>query len=90
LGLIFQSTKLEIIATYDTNREDGVQAEFAHGEGGYKSTKELMNRGILLDREEAKVATICSYDRMTCPAGDKTTNISSLNIGLHLDHSRSP
>jgi hypothetical protein len=49
-----------------------------------------MNRGVLLDREEAKVATICSYDRIACPASDKTINISSLDIGVYLDHSGSP
>jgi hypothetical protein len=49
-----------------------------------------MNRGVLLDREEAKVATICSYNKIACPAGDKTMNIFSLDIGLYLDHSGSP
>jgi hypothetical protein len=49
-----------------------------------------MNSCVLLDREEAKVATIYSYDRMTCLASDKTTDISSPDIGPYLDHSGSP
>jgi hypothetical protein len=49
-----------------------------------------MNRGVLLDKEKAKVATICFYDKIACPTGDKTINISSLNISLYLDYSESP
>jgi hypothetical protein len=41
-----------------------------------------MNYCALQDREEAKVATINSYDAIICPAGDKIMNISSLDIGL--------
>jgi hypothetical protein len=49
-----------------------------------------MNHRVFLDTEEAKVATIYSYDGMICPAGDKIINIFSLDISLHLDYSESP
>jgi hypothetical protein len=48
------------------------------------------NHRVLLDSEEAQVVTIYSYNGMTYPAGDKTMNISSRDIGIHLDHSGSP
>jgi hypothetical protein len=49
-----------------------------------------MNHCVPLDKKEAKVATIYSYDGMICLAGDKIMNISSLDIGLYLDYSGSP
>jgi hypothetical protein len=49
-----------------------------------------MNYYVLLDKEEAKVVTIYSYNRMTYLTSNKIMNISSLDISLYLDYSRSP
>jgi len=49
-----------------------------------------MNYYILLDKEEAKVATFYSYNKITYLTSNKIINISSLDISPYLDYSRSP